>query len=176
MPNADKLAPYKLGAAFLAAAEDAQAAQPRPAHVILVHMEGGLIHEVSNIPHGITVRVEDVDTEGGDPENIETVDGVEMYVSEFESDEPAPAPTESKWPFRTAAELANAPTFAELAELVQILTPACMTREAEEQFQWHKAADAERVALCARINEAREKLRALAQRLQPKPSRFPSLL
>lgn len=51
---------------------------------IIVHVEGGLIHKIQNIPQGLSVEVRDYDTDGIDPERLtDTPDG-EAAVSVYE--------------------------------------------------------------------------------------------
>lgn len=39
-------------------------------HVITVIMDGGLIHDIQDIPKGITIRIMDFDVEGADEEDV----------------------------------------------------------------------------------------------------------
>jgi len=54
---------------------------------ITIWIEGGVIHDVSLLPKGITLEVIDYDTEDADPERVETLeDGQEAIVSVFKSE------------------------------------------------------------------------------------------
>jgi hypothetical protein len=48
-------------------------------HEIQIDLEGGVIHDVSNIPHNVHVKIRDFDIDGVEPERI-VENGVDPYV------------------------------------------------------------------------------------------------
>jgi hypothetical protein len=71
-----------------------EAAESTP--VIVVTMEGGVIHSVDGIPAGVTIRTIDLDVEGVEPERLVTLDdGQPALITEYAA-EPTPKPPNHK--------------------------------------------------------------------------------
>lgn len=49
-------------------------------HEIIITVEGGVIQSIDNIPPGVTIKVQDFDTEGSTEDEITESENGETYV------------------------------------------------------------------------------------------------